>query len=268
MASNRSDRRFAIMIPKSTSAKEPWSTGSVRFVFSRSAMRNDGSGFGKNTRICHVLKNISNSFPRGGSKQRPLRRRLRRILLVADSGPVLLVVYWMLSDDKRSDYTTRSQGRQADRGANLPSILQEQSVLTLYAKLFSKKKPSQESDEGQPYPAGVLLPPCKVLEKVFAGHDRRGMGRTCHWTGRSARRDCHDAHAGRPRPARAFRFLTPPAIADHRNAPVNALGYLRVMFAVDDIDETLERLRKRGAQLVGDVVQYKDAYRLCYIRGV
>src|SRR6476646_10423937 len=63
------------------------------------------------------------------------------------------------------------------------------------------------------------------------------------------------------------RFLTPPAVADHRNAPVNALGYLRVMFAVDDIDETLERLRQRGAQLVGEVVQYKDAYRLCYIRG-
>jgi catechol 2,3-dioxygenase-like lactoylglutathione lyase family enzyme len=63
------------------------------------------------------------------------------------------------------------------------------------------------------------------------------------------------------------RFLTPPAVADHRNAPVNALGYLRVMFAVDDIDETLERLRNRGAQLVGEVVQYKDAYRLCYIRG-
>jgi catechol 2,3-dioxygenase-like lactoylglutathione lyase family enzyme len=63
------------------------------------------------------------------------------------------------------------------------------------------------------------------------------------------------------------RFLTPAAIADHRNAPVNALGYLRVMFAVDDIDDTLERLRKRGAQLVGEVVQYKDVYRLCYIRG-
>ena len=63
------------------------------------------------------------------------------------------------------------------------------------------------------------------------------------------------------------RFLTPPVIADHRNAPVNSLGYLRVMFAVDDIDETLERLRKRGAQLVGEVVQYKDVYRLCYIRG-
>src|SRR6187455_3281523 len=60
------------------------------------------------------------------------------------------------------------------------------------------------------------------------------------------------------------RFLTPPVVADHRNAPVNALGYLRVMFAVDD---TLERLRKRGAQLVGEVVRYRDAYRLCYIRG-
>src|SRR5918994_2691700 len=63
------------------------------------------------------------------------------------------------------------------------------------------------------------------------------------------------------------RFLTPPVVADHRNAPVNALGYLRVMFTVDDIDETLARLRKRGAQLVGDVVQYEEAYRLCYIRG-
>jgi predicted lactoylglutathione lyase/catechol 2,3-dioxygenase-like lactoylglutathione lyase family enzyme len=63
------------------------------------------------------------------------------------------------------------------------------------------------------------------------------------------------------------RFLTPPAVADHRNAPVNALGYLRVMFTVDDIDETLARLQKRGAQLVGEVVQYEDAYRLCYIRG-
>ena len=64
------------------------------------------------------------------------------------------------------------------------------------------------------------------------------------------------------------RFLTPPAIADHRNAPVNALGYLRVMFTVDDIDDTLARLRKRGAQLVSsEVVKYEDAYRLCYIRG-
>ena len=63
------------------------------------------------------------------------------------------------------------------------------------------------------------------------------------------------------------RFLTPPVVADHRNAPVNALGYLRVMFAVDDIDETLAGLYKHGAQLVGEVVQYEDMYRLCYIRG-
>ena len=63
------------------------------------------------------------------------------------------------------------------------------------------------------------------------------------------------------------RFLAPPVVADHRNAPVNALGYLRVMFAVGDIDETLVRLLKLGAQLVGEVVQYEDVYRLCYIRG-
>jgi catechol 2,3-dioxygenase-like lactoylglutathione lyase family enzyme len=64
------------------------------------------------------------------------------------------------------------------------------------------------------------------------------------------------------------RFLAPPVVADHRNAPVNALGYLRVMFAVDDIDETLARLRKHGAELVSsEVVQYEDSIRLCYIRG-
>lgn len=63
------------------------------------------------------------------------------------------------------------------------------------------------------------------------------------------------------------RFLSPPVVADHRNAPVNSLGYLRAMFTVSDIDETLDRLRKHGAQLVGEVVQYEDSYRLCYIRG-
>jgi catechol 2,3-dioxygenase-like lactoylglutathione lyase family enzyme len=63
------------------------------------------------------------------------------------------------------------------------------------------------------------------------------------------------------------RFLAPPVVADHRNAPVNALGYLRVMFAVEDLDDTLARLRKHGAQLVDEVVQYEDVYRLCYIRG-
>jgi catechol 2,3-dioxygenase-like lactoylglutathione lyase family enzyme len=63
------------------------------------------------------------------------------------------------------------------------------------------------------------------------------------------------------------RFIRPTVVADHRNAPVNALGYLRVMFTVDDVDETLERLRARGARLVGEMVEYKDVYRLCYIRG-
>jgi catechol 2,3-dioxygenase-like lactoylglutathione lyase family enzyme len=63
------------------------------------------------------------------------------------------------------------------------------------------------------------------------------------------------------------RFLSPPIVADHRNAPVNALGYLRVMFTVADIDDTLTRLKKWGTQLVGEVVQYEDSYRLCYIRG-
>ena len=64
------------------------------------------------------------------------------------------------------------------------------------------------------------------------------------------------------------RFLTPPVISDHRTAPVNSLGYLRVMFAVEDIDEMVYRLSKHGAQLVGEVVQYGDSYRLCYIRGI
>jgi catechol 2,3-dioxygenase-like lactoylglutathione lyase family enzyme len=63
------------------------------------------------------------------------------------------------------------------------------------------------------------------------------------------------------------RFLTPAVAADHRNAPVNALGYLRVMFTVEDIDDVLTRLRAHGAELVGEVAQYEDAYRLCYVRG-
>jgi catechol 2,3-dioxygenase-like lactoylglutathione lyase family enzyme len=63
------------------------------------------------------------------------------------------------------------------------------------------------------------------------------------------------------------RFVTPPVAADHRNAPVNALGYLRVMFAVDDLDDTLARLREHGAEIVDEVVEFEDMYRLCYIRG-
>lgn len=63
------------------------------------------------------------------------------------------------------------------------------------------------------------------------------------------------------------RFLRPEVVADHRKAPVNALGYLRAMFTVDGLDETLDRLRTHGAELVGEVVPYGDTYRLCYIRG-
>ena len=63
------------------------------------------------------------------------------------------------------------------------------------------------------------------------------------------------------------RFLAPAVVADHRRAPVNALGYLRVMFSVENIDDTLARLARRGAELVGEVVRYEDAYRLCYVRG-
>ncbi len=64
------------------------------------------------------------------------------------------------------------------------------------------------------------------------------------------------------------RFLNPHTIADHRTAPVNSLGYLRIMFRVDNLDELLPRLAKHGAELVGEVVKYEDVYRLCYIRGV
>jgi len=63
-------------------------------------------------------------------------------------------------------------------------------------------------------------------------------------------------------------FLSPTTVSDHRTAPVNTLGYLRVMFTVEDIDEMVSRLSKHGAQLVGEVVQYQNAYKLCYIRGV
>lgn len=63
------------------------------------------------------------------------------------------------------------------------------------------------------------------------------------------------------------RFIRPAVIADNRKAPVNALGYLRVMFAVEDLDDTLKRLAKRGAEIVGEVVNYQDVYELCYIRG-
>jgi catechol 2,3-dioxygenase-like lactoylglutathione lyase family enzyme len=63
------------------------------------------------------------------------------------------------------------------------------------------------------------------------------------------------------------RYITPAVVADHRNAPVNALGYLRVMFTVENLDDCLARLAKLGATVVDEVVNYQDVYRLCYIRG-
>lgn len=89
------------------------------------------------------------------------------------------------------------------------------------------------------------------------------MGRPRHGSSRPACRGRPDGHSK----LELSRFLAPRVIADHRNAPVNALGYLRVMFAVDNLDDTLARLRPLGAQLVDEVVQYENAYRLCYIRG-
>lgn len=64
------------------------------------------------------------------------------------------------------------------------------------------------------------------------------------------------------------RFLSPEVISDHRRAPVNSLGYLRIMFAVDNLDELVSRLKGLGAELAGEIVQYENIYRLCYIRGV
>ncbi|MFI5220237.1 MAG: VOC family protein [Bacteroidia bacterium] len=63
------------------------------------------------------------------------------------------------------------------------------------------------------------------------------------------------------------KFLTPTTISDHRTAPVNSLGYLRIMFRVENIDELVTRLVKNGSQLVGEIVQYENSYRLCYVRG-
>jgi catechol 2,3-dioxygenase-like lactoylglutathione lyase family enzyme len=63
------------------------------------------------------------------------------------------------------------------------------------------------------------------------------------------------------------RFLTPPVVADHRDAPVNSLGYLRSMFTVENLDDTVSRLQNHGAELVGEIVQYENSYRLCYMRG-
>src|SRR3954463_12121280 len=106
---------------------------------------------------------------------------------------------------------------------------------------------------------GLTLEGRAMIEGEWAGRIT-GLG---NQRGEVAMRVTPDGHSR----LELSRFLSPAVVADHRNDPVNALGYLRVMFTVNDIDETLDRLRTRGAELVGDVVQYEDVYRLCYIRG-
>ncbi|PGQ39492.1 glyoxalase [Bacillus thuringiensis] len=98
------------------------------------------------------------------------------------------------------------------------------------------------------------------VEGEWAGHVT-GLGSQCVEIAMMVTPDGHNR-------IELSRFLTPPTIADHRKAPVNTLGYLRVMFTVQDIDEMVSRLTKHGAELVGEVVQYENSYRLCYIRGV
>src|ERR671915_1675894 len=106
---------------------------------------------------------------------------------------------------------------------------------------------------------GLELEGQATIEGEWAGRVT-GLGDQCVETAMMRTPDGHSR-------IELSRFLTPPVVADHRNAPVNALGYLRVMFAVDDLDDTLARLRRHGAQLVDEVVQYEDVYRLCYVRG-
>jgi catechol 2,3-dioxygenase-like lactoylglutathione lyase family enzyme len=73
-----------------------------------------------------------------------------------------------------------------------------------------------------------------------------------------------DGHGG----VELSKFHTPPAVrAEPENAPANALGIRRIMFAVDDIDDVVARLRNHGAELVGEIAQYEDVYRLCFLRG-
>lgn len=106
---------------------------------------------------------------------------------------------------------------------------------------------------------GLTLEGRVVIEGKWAGRVT-GLGDQRVEVAMMVTPDCHSR-------LELSRFLEPSIVADHRNAPVNALGYLRAMFTVSDIDETIARLGKHGAQLVGDVVEYQDTYRLCYIRG-
>lgn len=106
---------------------------------------------------------------------------------------------------------------------------------------------------------GLTLEGRTTIEGEWAGRVT-GLGNQCVEVAMMVTPDGHSR-------LEISRFIAPAVIADHRSAPVNALGYLRVMFTVKDIDEMVSRLSRHGAQLVGEVVQYEDAYRLCYIRG-
>jgi len=107
---------------------------------------------------------------------------------------------------------------------------------------------------------GLKLEGRATIEGEWAGRVT-GLGSQCVEIARMATPDGHSR-------LELSRFVEPSIVADHRKAPVNALGYLRVMFTVEDIDEMVARLSKHGAQLVGEVVNYENSYRLCYIRGV
>lgn len=107
---------------------------------------------------------------------------------------------------------------------------------------------------------GMKLEGRAVIEGEWAGHVT-GLGNQCVEIAMMVTPDRHSR-------LELCKFLAPDIISDHRTAPVNALGYLRAMFTVEDIDEMVARLTKHGATLVGEVVQYENAYRLCYIRGV
>lgn len=107
---------------------------------------------------------------------------------------------------------------------------------------------------------GLELEGQTVVEGEWAGHVT-GLG---HQRVEIAMMRTPDGHSR----IELSRFIEPAVVSDHRNAPVNALGYLRVMFAVDDLDATLDRLREHGVELVStEVVRYEDVYRLCYVRG-
>ena len=107
---------------------------------------------------------------------------------------------------------------------------------------------------------GLKLEGRQTIEGEWAGRVT-GLGNQCIEIAMMVTPDGHSR-------LEISRFLTPPTISDHRTAPVNALGYLRVMFTVEDIDEMVSRLIRHGAQLVGEIVKYENSYRLCYIRGV